>query len=143
MEENAVGFVLTQRGCMVKSTYEALEIRDRHLANQRMASSAVTASTSTKLSGANVAIESSSAAGRGLCATQDIAAGSLIVRLDPLLSVLDDALIDKTCSACFAPSKAVDNVAGKNLLRCTGCQVMWYCSKANRLPSPTLLLHIG
>jgi hypothetical protein len=94
-------------------------------------SAAVTASTSTKLAGAKAAIAESSpaAAGRGLRATEAIPAGSLIVRLDPLLSVLEDTLLDKACSACFFPSKAADNAAGKDLLKCTACKALWYCSK--------------
>jgi hypothetical protein len=99
-------------------------------------SAAVTASTATKLAGAKVAVAESSpaGAGRGLRATEAIRAGSLIVRVDPLLSVLDDALLDKACSGCFAASRATDNVAGKDLLKCTGCSILWYCSKVPLYP---------
>lgn len=94
-------------------------------------SAAVTTSTATKLSGAKVAVAESSpaGAGRGLRVTVGIPAGSLIVRVDPLLSVLDNELLDKACSGCFAASRAADNVAGKDLLKCTGCSILWYCSK--------------
>ena len=91
----------------------------------------VTASTATKLAGTKAAIAESSpaAAGRGLRAMEAMPAGSLIARVDPLLSVLDDTHLDKACSGCFAASKAVDSVAGKDLLKCTGCSGLWYCSK--------------
>lgn len=95
-----------------------------------MSVSALTASTSLKLSNSRLKIDSSSESyGRGLVTTESFAAGSLLLRLDPLISVLDDALLDKACSACLIPSIAVDEVTGKELLKCTGCGFLRYCSK--------------
>src|SRR5208282_4182194 len=102
-----------------------------------MASIPVTASTATKLSNSRVKIDDSKSAslGRGLSVTQSTPAGSLLVRLDPLISVLDNALLDKACSTCFSPSKTVDEKVGKELFKCTGCGILRYCSKVPHPPT--------
>ena len=102
-----------------------------------MAPIAVTASTATKLSNSRVKIDEPASAGlgRGLAVAQSIPAGSLLVRLDPLISVLDNALLDKACSTCFSPSKTVDEKVGKELLKCTGCGILRYCSKVPHNPA--------
>jgi hypothetical protein len=94
-----------------------------------MALSAVTASTAVKLSNSRVKVDSSNGLGRGLTATQPISAGSLLLRLDPLVSVLDNEILPQACSTCFSVSKTIDNTAGKELLKCTGCGMLRYCSK--------------
>src|SRR5277367_2989801 len=99
-----------------------------------MTSSAVTASTAVKLSSSRLIIDTPTASpglGRSLAVTQVIPAGSSLVRLDPLISVLDDSLLDKTCSTCFISSKTVDPTHGKELLKCTGCRFLHYCSKVH------------
>jgi hypothetical protein len=102
-----------------------------------MTSIAVTASTATKLGSSRVKIDDSKSAslGRRLTVTQSTPAGALLVCLDPLISVLDNTLLDKACSTCFSPSKTVDEKVGKELLKCTGCGILRYCSKV-----PTLQL---
>jgi hypothetical protein len=95
-------------------------------------SSSVTASTASKLANSRLRIDGSSATsplGRGLVATQDVPAGNLLLRSNPLISVVDDILLENSCSACFAPSKRVDAVLGKELFKCTGCNLLRYCSK--------------
>jgi len=99
-----------------------------------MTTAAVTASTASKLANSRLEVAESESLGRGLTVTQDVPAGSLLVRLDPLISVLDDALLDKACSTCFSISKAVDEAVGKELLKCTGCNFVRYCSKVFLLP---------
>lgn len=97
-----------------------------------MSSSAVTAPTATKLRASKLFLDESAAStplGRRLIVKERIPAGSLLLRLDPLISVLDNALLDKACSTCFISSKEVDAVAGKELLKCTGCRMLRYCSK--------------
>jgi hypothetical protein len=99
-----------------------------------MTSPAVTASTLVKLSSSRLKIEALTASpglGRSLAVTQTIPAGSSLVRLDPLISVLDDSFLDKACSACFAGSKSVEPKYGKDLLKCTGCRILHYCSKVH------------
>ena len=106
-------------------------------------SSAVTASTSSKLANSRVRIDESNASiplGRGLVATQDVPAGNLLLRLHPLISVLDDVLLDNACSTCFAPSKMVDDISGRELFKCTGCNLIRYCSKVGPFLIATCLL---
>ena len=90
--------------------------------------SGVTASTASKLADSCLRIEEISPLGRGLVTKQAIPAGQCLVRLDPLISVLDDFHIDKACSTCFTLAKTVDNVWGKELLKCKGCGFLRYCS---------------
>jgi len=94
-----------------------------------MTTSSVTASTASKLANSRLEVTTSTLLGRGLMVTQGVPAGSLLVRLDPLISVLDDSLLDKACSTCFSMSKSVDESIGKELLKCTGCNFVHYCSK--------------
>ena len=106
-----------------------------------MTSSAITASTSVKLSSSRLRIDTPTAhpdLGRSLVVTQAVSAGSLLVRLNPLISVLDDSLLDKACSACFVSSKSVDPTYGKELMKCTGCRFLHYCSKVDS-PQPLKL----
>jgi|SRR5579862_1605006 len=98
---------------------------------------AVTASTSAKLASSRLQVSTSETLGRGLSVIQDIPAGSLLFRTNPLISVLDDSLLDKACSTCFSVSKTVDGSVGKDLFKCTGCSLVHYCSK---VPHPISLL---
>lgn len=106
-----------------------------------MTTTGVTASTGVKLSSSRLKIDTptvSAGLGRGLAVTQAVQAGSSLVRLDPLISVLGDALLDKACSTCFVSSKNVDPAYGKELLKCTGCRFLHYCSKV-AFPRKTLV----
>jgi hypothetical protein len=95
-----------------------------------MTSLTITSPTSARLANSRLKVdESSQSYGRGLIATESVPPGSLLLRLDPLISVLEGALLDKACSACFTPSKAVGEVNGKDLLKCAGCAHLRYCSK--------------
>jgi hypothetical protein len=96
-----------------------------------MASSSVTATTATKLLGSRLKVDAppNSPSGRGLTVAEPVAAGTLLLRLDPLISVLDEPFLSKTCSTCFAVSKSVDDTVGKELRKCTGCGLLRYCSK--------------
>lgn len=99
-----------------------------------MSSVPVTLSTAAKLSGSRVNLDVSSVStplGRGLVSPQSVSAGALLLRLDPLISVLDDPLLDKACSTCFVISKSMDDTVGQDLLKCTGCGIMRYCSKVS------------
>jgi hypothetical protein len=97
-----------------------------------MSSVPVTLSTAAKLSGSRVKLDVSSfSTGRGLVSPQSVSAGALLLRLDPLISVLDDSLLDKACSTCFVVAKSMDDTAGQDLLKCTGCGIMRYCSKVS------------
>jgi flavoprotein len=108
-----------------------------------MTSSSVTASTDSKLSSSLLKIDTSSAStpvGRGLAVTQTVSAGSLLLCLDPLISVLDDSLMDKACSTCFSTAKSVDDATGKELFKCTGCGFLRYCSKVHLFYSRELTI---
>lgn len=102
-----------------------------------MTTVAVTASTSAKLANSRLQVSTSETLGRGLLVIQDIPAGSLLFRTNPLISVLDDSLLEKACSTCFSISKTVDSSVGKELFKCTGCNLIHYCSK---VPPPGSLL---
>lgn len=104
-----------------------------------MTLSSVTAATASKLANSRLEVTDSTSLGRGLTVTKDVPAGSLLLRLDPLISVLDDSLLDKACSTCFSISKSVDETVGKELLKCTGCNFVHYCSKVPQ-PLPGILL---
>jgi len=97
-------------------------------------SPSIIASTASKLNNSKVTIITNDDSGRGLQTTQSITGGSLLVRLDPLISVLDESMLDKACSHCFVISKSLDATIGKELLKCTGCGFLRYCSKV-RPPS--------
>jgi hypothetical protein len=103
--------------------------RDKKRSIAAMTTSSVTASTASKLANSRLEVATAKSSGRGLAVTQDVAAGSLLVPLDPLISVLDDSLLDKACSTCFSMSKSVDEAVGKELFKCTGCNFVHYCSK--------------
>lgn len=96
-----------------------------------MASSSITAANATKLLGSRLKVDAppNSLSGRGLAVTEPVAAGTLLIRLDPLISVLDESFLDKACSACFSISKSVDETVGKDLRKCSGCGLLSYCSK--------------
>src|ERR1700735_1140401 len=99
-----------------------------------MTTSPATAATATKLSGSRLKLETSTPTGRGLVCPDPAAAGTLLLRLDPLISILDTPFLDKACSTCFTPSKTVDPT-GSDLQYCTGCGIMRYCSRVTT-PSP-------
>src|SRR5579862_625310 len=106
-----------------------------------MSLAAITAPTSTKLSNWPVKIdESPQSFGRGLISTESVPGGSLLLSLDPLISVLDDNVLEIACSACFVPSKTVDELIGHELLRCTGCKRARYCSKVT--PQRAMLTYV-
>jgi len=96
-------------------------------------SPSIIASTASKLNNSKVTIIANDDFGRGLQTTQSITGGSLLVRLDPLISVLDESMLDKACSYCFVISKSLDANIGKELLKCTGCGFLRYCSKVRPL----------
>jgi|SRR5271156_5606130 len=95
-------------------------------------SPSITSSTASKLNNSKVTIVTNDySSGRGLETTQSVPGGSLLVRLDPLISVLDESMLDKACSHCFVISKSLDATVGKELLKCTGCGFLRYCSKVH------------
>ena len=99
-----------------------------------MATLPATASIATKLSGSRLTLDLSTVSaplGRGLVSPEAVAAGNLLLSLDPLVSVLEDP--EKACSRCFIVSKAVDDAIGQELLKCTGCGIVRYCSKVVRI----------
>ncbi|KAH8591943.1 hypothetical protein B0O99DRAFT_259171 [Bisporella sp. PMI_857] len=61
--------------------------------------------------------------GNGLKATRDLAPGDDIVRIDePYLIVVEKAALNLVCSQCLHEKE--------KLQRCTGCKVVYYCSRA-------------
>ncbi|ODQ52361.1 SET domain-containing protein [Saitoella complicata NRRL Y-17804] len=68
--------------------------------------------------------------GRGIRSAEAIEEGKCILKLTPAIAVLDDAHLNNTCSGCFAlPSNPLGGTTAGSLLRCSGCQIVRYCSK--------------
>eukprot|EP00529_Nitzschia_sp_RCC80_P011190 CAMPEP_0113464094 /NCGR_PEP_ID=MMETSP0014_2-20120614/13015_1 /TAXON_ID=2857 /ORGANISM="Nitzschia sp." /LENGTH=638 /DNA_ID=CAMNT_0000356147 /DNA_START=20 /DNA_END=1936 /DNA_ORIENTATION=- /assembly_acc=CAM_ASM_000159 len=70
--------------------------------------------------------------GRRAVATQDIVAGTAILRNIPFAFVVDHERREERCSSCFRMSQPSSKNTNKNknkLRRCSRCKSAWYCSR--------------
>ena len=110
-----------------------------------MPSFAITTSTADKLSSSKLKVDESTAntpLGRALTVTDNIPAGSRLLSIDLIraISVLDNGLLNKTCSTCFSKSEDDDLLYGKKLLACNACRVLRYCSRVPLSLSQNLIV---
>ncbi|KAF9159517.1 hypothetical protein BGX20_002907 [Mortierella sp. AD010] len=88
----------------------------------------------------------SSTKGRGLFSASEevLKPGTLVFRELGYCQVVDDSSLSKVCSACFKDVReevgeeemassggAVPSGGQRQLVRCAGCRVIWYCNKAS------------
>jgi hypothetical protein len=73
------------------------------------------------------------AAGTGLFASKDVAAGELILRLnaEEIYSVLDVKNLDRACENCFLLLEAPEDAEEISLMKCSGCERVKYCGQVS------------
>jgi hypothetical protein len=78
---------------------------------------------------ASIEVRKDAKRGRGLFATKKIARGTVLLKLQPHLAILDKRCLDHLCSSCM-----MEKPDPAPLRRCSGCKAVYYCNEV-RLPN--------
>lgn len=87
------------------------------------------------MAGQGAYVKDWSASDRGLFASHDVSAGSLIFQIQqPLVTILDEVNLQHTCSSCLKPKHDADwqgiyQDGPQELKTCGGCQKLKFCNK--------------